>query len=168
MKNKFQNFVVLQYIKMRIIFPDLGLKLNNADDLYVSAVLGDVEGVKTCLNAGKFDVNKFYLFCDNSRREFFGETLLLRVLKFVKTKYDRFYEIAELLIKHPVLDINTWIDENNGTTCLSEMCDRACTFENTVALELLLSSERIAVNGGKFFCPLFNALRNIEREGDYF
>ena len=149
-------------------FTQLGIDVLNPDALYVAAVSGDVESVNAILNEGKFDLNRLYNYRDIQSGALLSERLLLRVLSLVKTKYDQFYQISELLIRHLTMDVklNAWINAGIGTTYLSELCNR--NFGSTLALDLLLSSDGIHVNKGVIICPLFIALRNIEEEGDYF
>ena len=122
----------------------------NPDALYVAAVSGDVESVSSILNGRKFDLNRLYNYCDIQNRVILSETLLLRVLSLVNSKYDQFYHISELLIRHPTMDVNAWINDGIGTTYLSEMCNR--NFGSTLAIELLLSSNSIDVNQGVIIC----------------
>ena len=119
---------------------------------------GDVENVKLMID-----------YCDvNAGGYHNGEYKrpLLIAVKSIQEENDFFFQIAQMLLDCKDVDVNANVAKNENTyTILEYICKKEQ--KTVLGVELLLNDHRTNVNKGHK-PPLYRALKNVEREEDYF
>ena len=131
---------------------------------------GDFEAVKFLIDNENCDINQNIAHYVDPLGNIYFQRPLSFTLQNIQYENDKSFKISKMLLEHSDFNVNAQccISNNfgfNNSTVLGEMCCTEC--ESLLGVNMLLGDPRTNVNAGGIM-PLYCALRNIKKEGDYF